>query len=90
VTIAIDNRSSAFPEIASPPSAPAQHLPPRPLRRAEPAAALIALQDEYRAWLDNIPNNLEGSKLADRLQAVAKLDLEELQTIEPRRGYGHG
>jgi hypothetical protein len=24
-------------------------------------AALIALQDEYRAWLDNIPNNLEGS-----------------------------
>jgi len=28
--------------------------------------------------------------LADRLQAVAKLDLEELQTIEPPRGYGHG
>ena len=53
-------------------------------------AALIALQDEYRAWLHNIPNNLEGSQLDDRLQAVAKLDLEELKTIEPPRGYGHG
>ena len=51
--------------------------------------ALIALQEENRAWFDNIPNNHEGSKLADRLQAVAKLDLEELQTIEPPRGYGH-
>jgi hypothetical protein len=29
-------------------------------------------------------------KLADRLQTVAKLDLEELQTIEPPRGYGYG
>jgi len=28
--------------------------------------------------------------LADRLQAVAKLDLEELQTIEPPRGHGDG
>ena len=51
-------------------------------------AAVIALQDEYRAWLDNIPNNLEGSKLADKLQAIAELDLEELQAIEPPRDYG--
>jgi hypothetical protein len=42
-------------------------------------AALIALQDEYRALARQLPNNLEGSKLADRLQAVAKLDLEELR-----------
>ena len=51
-------------------------------------AAVIALQDEYRAWLDNIPNNLEGSKLADKLQTIVELDLEELQTIDPPRGYG--
>jgi hypothetical protein len=27
------------------------------------ARALINLQDEYRAWLDNLPANLEGSRL---------------------------
>src|SRR5271165_1539714 len=71
-----------------PPAAPAQRLPPRPVRWSAAVAALIALQDEYRAWLDNIPNNLEGSRLADKLQAIAELDLEELQAIEPPRGYG--
>jgi hypothetical protein len=25
---------------------------------------LIALQNEYCAWLDNLPENLEGSRLA--------------------------
>ena len=51
-------------------------------------AALIALQDEYRAWLDNLPDNLEGSRLADKLQAITELDLEELRAIDPPRGYG--
>jgi hypothetical protein len=51
-------------------------------------AALIALQDQYRAWLDNLFDNLEGSRLADKLQAIADLDLEELQAIDPPRGYG--
>jgi hypothetical protein len=49
---------------------------------------LIALQEEYRAWLDNLPPNLEGSRLADKLQAITELDLEELQAIDPPRGYG--
>jgi hypothetical protein len=47
-------------------------------------AALIALQDQYRAWLDNLPDNLEGSRLADKLQAIDDLDLEELQAIDRR------
>ena len=51
-------------------------------------AALIALHDQYRAWLDNLPDNLEGSRLADKLPAIADLDLEELQAIDPPRGYG--
>ena len=42
-------------------------------------AALVNLQEEYRAWLDNLPPNLESSPLADKLQAIAELDLEELQ-----------
>jgi hypothetical protein len=48
---------------------------------------LIALQDEYRAWLGNLPDNLEGSRLADKLLAIAELDLEELRAIDPPRGY---
>jgi hypothetical protein len=51
-------------------------------------AALVGLQEEYRAWLDNLPPNLESSTLADKLQAVVDLDLEALQAIDPPRGYG--
>jgi hypothetical protein len=45
-------------------------------------------QGEYRAWLDTLPANLAGSRLAEKLQAIAELDLDELQTIDPPRGYG--
>ena len=51
-------------------------------------ATLVALQEDYRVWLDNLPANLEQSRLADKLQAIAELDLEELQAIDPPRGYG--
>ena len=69
-------------------TAPVRRLSPRPRRWAAAVATLTALQDEYRAWLDNLPDNLEGSRLADKLQAIAELDLEELQAIDPPRGYG--
>ncbi len=59
---------------------------PRPRRWA--VAVLVALQEEYRAWLDKLPANLDGSRLADKLAAIAELDLEELQAIDPPRGYG--
>jgi hypothetical protein len=71
-----------------PPPPPARRPAPRPQRWAAAVTALIALQDEYRAWLDNLPTSLEGSRLADKLQAIAELDLEELQAIDPPRGYG--
>jgi hypothetical protein len=51
-------------------------------------AALVDLQEEYRAWLDNLPPNLESSTVADKLQTVVELDLEALQEIDPPRGYG--
>ena len=62
--------------------------PARPTRWATAVAALIDLQDEYRAWLDTLPANLEGSRLAEKLLAIAELDLEELQMIDPPSGYG--
>jgi hypothetical protein len=55
---------------------------------APAAATLIALQDEHRARLDDLPTRLEGSGLAEKLQAIAELDPEELQAIDPPRGYG--
>jgi uncharacterized protein (DUF3820 family) len=60
----------------------------RPTRWAAAVAALVDLHEEYRAWLENLPQNLESSKLADKLQIIIELDLEELQAIDPPRGYG--
>ena len=49
---------------------------------------MIDLQDQYRAWLDNLPASLDGSRSAEKLQAIVELDLEELQAIDIPRGYG--
>jgi hypothetical protein len=68
--------------------APAARRIPRPARWTAAVATLIELQDEYRAWLDNLPASLESSRLAEKLQAIAEIDLEELQAIDPPRGYG--
>jgi hypothetical protein len=75
-----DNRAS--------PASPARRTPPRPQRWAAAVAALIDLQDQYRAWLYNLPASLDGSRLADKLQAIVELDLEELYAIDIPRGYG--
>jgi hypothetical protein len=32
------------------------------------------LQAECRAWLDNLPENLKGSRLAEKLPVIAELD----------------
>jgi hypothetical protein len=48
----------------------ASRLPPRPRRWTAAIATLIELQDEYRAWFDALPANLEGSRLAEKLQAI--------------------
>ena len=57
-------------------------------RWAAAVAALIDLQQEYRIWLDNLPQSLEESRLADKLQTIVELDLQELQAIDPPLGYG--
>ena len=72
---------------ASPPASVRRSLP-RPRRWAAAVATLIDLQDEYRAWFDNLPTNLESSRLAEKLQAISEIDLDELQEIDPPRGYG--
>ena len=51
-------------------------------------ARLLALQAEYAAWCDAVPDSLRDSATATALQAIVELDLDELAAIVPPRGYG--
>ena len=70
------------------PAPPARRPVPRPRRWAVAVSTLVELQGQYRDWLDNLPASLESSRLAEKLQAMVELDLEELQAVDPPRGYG--
>jgi hypothetical protein len=60
----------------------------RPQRWAEAVATLRALQEEYQCWLDNLPENLQDSPLAEKLQAICDLDLEDLESVDVPLGFG--
>ncbi len=60
----------------------------RPQRGRDAVAELIALQMEYAAWADAIPDGLRDTPTAEALQAIVELDLDTLADIEPPRGYG--
>lgn len=66
---------------------PADHRG-RAQRWYDAVAAVTALQGEYVAWLEALPDNLRQSATAEALQAICDLDLSELQAIEPPRGFG--
>jgi hypothetical protein len=51
-------------------------------------AELTKLQAQYAAWLAALPVNLQDSALADALQAICDLDLTELESVAPPRGFG--
>ena len=60
----------------------------RPQRWDDAVAELLALQAEYTAWFDALPDGFRDTATAEALQAVAELDLTELQAIIPPRGFG--
>ena len=60
----------------------------RPQRWQDAVRTLLDLQDEYQAWLDNLPDPLQESALAQKLEAICGLDLAALESVEPPRGYG--
>ena len=66
---------------------PADHRG-RAQRWNDAVAALIGLQTDYLAWLEALPVNLQGSATAEALRTICDLDLGELQTIQPPRGFG--
>ena len=59
----------------------------RPQQWAEAVATLQRLQWEYQEWLDNLPESLQDTPLAEKLQEVCELDLEALD-IDVPRGFG--
>jgi hypothetical protein len=69
--------------------------PSRPIQRTSRAqqwhaaiAILVALQAQYAAWLDAMPEALRDGATGEALQAIVDLDLDELASIEPPRGFG--
>ncbi len=60
----------------------------RPQRWHDAVAELLALQADYTAWADALPEALRDTATAEALQAIVDLDLSELADIEPPRGYG--
>jgi hypothetical protein len=60
----------------------------RAQRWPDAVTVLVALQAEYRAWLQALPDSLQDGATAQALQAIDELDLDELQAIEPPKGFG--
>jgi hypothetical protein len=60
----------------------------RAQRWREAVAELLALQDEYAAWYEALPDSLHDTTTAEALQAIVELDLETLANIVPPRGFG--
>ncbi len=60
----------------------------RPARWAEAVATLEELQQEYEQWHDGLPENLTGGALAEKLQAVADIDLSSVQEADLPLGFG--
>ncbi len=49
---------------------------------------LIALQAEYAAWLQALPEATRDGPTGEALQAIVDLDLDEITAIQPPRGFG--
>lgn len=60
----------------------------RTQRWNDAVAELLALQAEYAAWRDALPDSFRDTATAEVLQVIADLDLDELAAIVPPRGYG--
>ena len=57
-------------------------------RWSDAVQELVDLQAEYQAWLDSLPENLESSAVAERLEEICNLDVDSLQDLEAPRGFG--
>jgi hypothetical protein len=49
---------------------------------------LLDLQGAYRSWSYSLPQNAAWSDTARALRAICKIDLTELNSVDPPRGFG--
>ena len=59
-----------------------------PQRWQDAVQTLLDLQAEYQDWLDNLPDGLQASVVAEKLKAICEHDLGDLEALEPPRGFG--
>ncbi len=59
----------------------------RPQRWADAVETLHVLQEEYQDWLNNLPENLQSTALAEKLEAVCEVDVDQLD-IDLPLGFG--
>ena len=57
-------------------------------RRWQDAVAQLSELQQYADWLEALPANQHDSALAEALQAICELDLSELESVAPPRGFG--
>jgi hypothetical protein len=60
----------------------------RPQRWRDAVAELLALQAEYSAWYDALPETLSDTATAEALRTIVELDLDALTDTVPPSGYG--
>lgn len=73
-------------KMARPQAKPASRSRPQRWKRA--IGELFDLQADYRGWLAALPESLLDSAMAQALQTIVELDLDELAAVELPRGYG--
>jgi len=57
-------------------------------RWLDAVSELQELQGDYQGWLDALPESMADGATADALRAICDLDLSELQSIVPPKGFG--
>jgi hypothetical protein len=63
-------------------------LPQSPATLARCSHRVACAARRFAAWLEALPDTLQGTATADALQAIADFDPDTLAAIEPPRGYG--
>jgi hypothetical protein len=83
-------RARHMPQPASPATRPrrATDRRSRPQRWRDAVGELLSLQAAYADWLAVLPDGLRASSTAEALEAMVQLDLSDLASVEPPRGYG--
>jgi hypothetical protein len=72
-----------------------RHRPPAKARKATrvqrwnaAVGELVALQGEYAAWFEALPEATRDGLTGEALRVIVDLDLDEIIAIQPPRGFG--